>query len=1346
MVQRLIGWAVANPLVVVILVIALASAGGYAFAHVNIEAYPDPAPAIIEVVAQYPGASAEEVERQVTIPIEVALAGMPELETTRSKSLFGLSHLRNQFSYSRDYDQAKQDVINRLATVNLPPGVNPQISPASPIGEILRYTIYNPRDAYGRPIYTLNDLKAIQDYVIQRELLRVPRIAGVTGFGGTVKRYEVQPDPERLRYYGIALAQLQTALGNANVNGSGDNLVQGAQRNVVVRSLGLVGQGQDPYLPTLACRDPAKAAAHLRVEEARRCREIRQVVVMSTNNVPVRVDNLVDGGPVLNPDGSVNLRRLFTKPDGSSEWDATERWVDEPVLNADGTPRDTDAMTASQLAWSKALVSRGVVVSNQTRQGRVGLARPLRARPWSQLGDQEKRDAREQNGLPAPAELDFWDEVCTAFAGRPPEEGAPEKSVWWRDERQVWQSRPADARGWDALSADEKKVARADLSGQLPDEPSAWRFYRTTAGKWDGWDDGRWIDDDDVVQGVVLLRKGQESLPALKDVTAKIDELNRPGKLPVGMKIVPYYNRTDLINRTTETVNENLLVGMALVTAILLMFLGNVRAAVIVAINIPLALLFAFGVLYARGKSANLLSIGAVDFGIIVDSSVIIVESIYRHLNSGDYPEKSLKDRISAACGAVTKSLFFATLVMVCALLPLFTMKGPEGQIFGPMADTYAFALAGALFLAMTVSPVLCLLLLRNLGKPPSDGPVARFFRAASWYLLIPVLLAPLRFLFVPRAGEQENRIVRALNWFFLFQLTCALRLRWAVLALFAAGVCFTGVTAANMGREFMPELEEGTLLIRGTFPVNVSLDEVAERSRRFREVLSAFPELVIVVPAIGRPDDGTDPTGYYNMESNIPLRQASQWPEIPEYGRPRTKPELVRDLNRALARNFPGVDWDISQIIRDNVMEALSGVKGENSIKVFGPELDTLEKSAGQIKDQLGNVRGVENPGVFRIQGQSNLEFPIDRRKCSYWNVSAADVQAVIGAAVGGKAATQVQEGEKQADLTVRFPLKLRADEAAIRAIPVPVSNTVTAGGPPTTSGSLFGAPGTGTATNGSTISPPSSTGNPFNPAFVSTNAPMRRLDDLVTPLGATGRPDPSGSFLRPGASTIYREQGQRLIALKFEVRDRDLAGTVGDARAVVDPMLKPPYRAEWSGEFKQMEEAEKRMARMFAVSMAVIVLCIYLAFRNWLDTFVVLANVLGVGIGGVWALKIAGLNFNISAAVGFISILGVAVMNGLILVSSFNSFRRRMPLEDALRAGVANRVRPLIMTLLTAILGLLPAALSTGIGSQSQRPLAVVVVGGMLATIVLFNFVPILYSFYGDRTPPDDAGDLAH
>jgi cobalt-zinc-cadmium resistance protein CzcA len=1210
MVRKLIDWAVANPLIVLLLTAALVIGGGYAFANVNIEAYPDPAPAIIEVVAQYPGASAEEVERQVTIPLEVALAGMPGLETTRSKSLFGLAHVRNQFTYDRDYNQAKQDVLNRLANVTLPDGVVPTISPASPIGEILRFTLVNPTDpATGKPVYTLNDLKALQDYVVQRELLRVPRVAGVSAYGGTVRRYEVEPDPAELARYRVTLAQLRAALGNANRNGSGDNLTKGSQQNVVVRTLGLIGRGQDPQQLVLGMTDPVEAAKVLRAEEAKRLREIRQVVIASVNNVPVRVDQVVDGGP---------------------------------MLNADGTARVDD----------RTLVRRGVVVTYQTRQGRVGISRP-----------EEDAD------------------------GRP--------------------------------------VSNPD-------------------GTFRGWD-----DEDDVVQGLVLLRKGQESIPALKDTLARIEELNRPGHLLPGVKIVPFYNRTTLIDRTTDTVQENLLVGMGLVTAILLMFLGNVRAAVIVAINIPLALLFAFGVLYARGRSANLLSIGAVDFGIIVDSSVIIVESIYRHLTTvaaDDEPSPSaptdpdvtaepgdlsrlsegagvpsirrsdlhpptLAQRIAAAAGEVQRSLFFATIIMVCALLPLFTMKGPEGQIFGPMADTYAFALGGALLLAMTVSPVLCLLLFKRLGS------------------------------------KRDNLLVRVLNWLFVAQLNVLLRFRWVALAGFLAAVGYTGWVAADMGREFMPELEEGGMLVRGTFPVNVSLDEVAGRARQMRAVLRQFPEIAAAVSAIGRPDDGTDPTGYYNCETLVPLRQAEEWPAVERYGRPRRKAELVKDMNEALEHNLPGVDWDISQIIRDNVLEALSGVKGENSIKLFGPDLGTLEDTAARVKETLTGVPGVQNAGVFRVQGQSNLEFPVDRQKCASWGVSAADIQGLVEAAVGGKPVTQVQEGEKLFPLVVRLPLRFRSDEAAILSIPVPVNNVTTPGGPVALGPTASTGGAVGLSPTGTYLPPISATGSVLSAPAISTSTPTRRLADLVTPVNAAGQPDERGSFLRPGASTIYREQGQRFIAVKFEVRGRDLASTVAEAKSKVEPLIKMPYRAEWSGEFKQMEAAEARMAKMFALSLVLIALLLYFAFRSVLDAVVVFANVLAMGVGGVWALKLVGLNFNISAAVGFISVLGVAVMNGLLFVSAFNGMRARgVELGEALVRGTARLVRPVVMTALAAILGLLPAALSTRMGSESQRPLAVVVVGGMLFTIACLNLVPVLYSFYGARTPPEGADDLAH
>jgi len=1173
MIRKLLDWAVANPLIVLILTVGLAVVGGYAFVTVNIEAYPDPTPAIIDVVAQWPGASAEQVERQVTIPLEVALAGMPGLETTRTQSVFGLASLRNQFQFGRDYRQSRQEVLNRLANVELPQGVEAVISPASVIGEVLRYTLQNPIDpATGDPVYSLNDLQALQDFVIERELRRVPGVAGVSGVGGIVKRYEVQPDPERLRRYGITLEQLEGALSDANSNGSGDNLALGEQIGVV-RSLGLIGQGQDPHQLVLDVKHPVEAARILRAEEARRCLELRQVVVATVNNVPVRVDQLVEGGPKLNADGSSS--------------------VDDRALSSDG-----------------------VVVGHQTRKGLAAISRRKTGPGGEEL--------RNPGGTPA------------------------------------------------------------------------------------------WEDQEDVVQAVCLLYKGEASLPALKKLLSKIEELHESGKLLPGVKIVPYYDRSGLIERTTETVHENLLVGMVLVTAILLMFLGDVRAALIAAINIPLALLFAFLVLLVRGKSANLLSIGAVDFGIIVDSTVIVVESIYRQLSHGEHADLPLVQRVVRAAAGVQRSLTFATIVMVCALFPLFAMTGPEGQIFGPMADTYAFALGGALALAVTVSPVLCFLLLGDVRRKP------------------------------------DNWLARGLQWCYLHQLHWALSIRWLVLAMFLAAAGYTAAEAARMGREFMPELEEGTILVRGTFPVSISFDEVVRRVRQVREILTAFPEVRVIPTVIGRPNDALDPEGYYVLQANLPLLSPHDWPIDPSRGRPRTKKELIADISRVLDGHFPGVGWDYSQIIRDNVLEALSGVKADNSIKVRGPDLKTLEALAMQVRDKLAKVPGVMNPSVYRTLGQSNLEFPVDRQKCARWNVSAADVQAVIQSAVGGKRVTDMIQGEKSFDVTIRWPARLRSDEQAILNIPVPVGRNTITGSHYELSETPFSGKGVGLSPAGTAVEPPTSTGSSVNAAPVSIGAPTRRLGDLVTPLNEKGQLDPNGSFVQPGASTIYRENGERLIAVRFQVRGRDLAGAVAAARAEVEPLIHKPYRADWSGEFEQMEAAERRMAVAFSGSMILICLILYLAFRSFLDAAVVLSNVVAMAIGGVWALKLAGLYFNISAAVGFISILGVAVMDGLIQVSSFNELRSRgIPLRTALAEGGAKRIRPLMMTALVAALGLLPAALSTEIGSDSQRPLAIVVVGGMIMTMFLMNMMPVmpvLYSFYGHRTPPAGGGDFAH
>ncbi len=1143
MLNSLVAWSVSNRLVVMLLALALTGVGGYAFTHINVEAYPDPAPAIIEVVAQYPGASAEEVERQITIPLEVALAGMPGLDTTRSKSLFGLSHLRNQFEYGVPYKDARIEVLNRLALATLPAGVIPTISPTSPIGEIYRYTLSNPLDAAGRPVYPLRELKGLQDWTLEREFRRLPRIADVISFGGEVKRYEIHPDPDRLRRYDIRLDQLEAAIADSNLNAGGDYLLQ-PQSVQVVRGLGLLGDGVDPVVRAVTDATPEAARDRLRAEAARRLHEIRQIVLAATNNVPIRIGDVVDGGKL-------------------------------------------DANEPSE---------RGVVVGHETRLGRISVSRVVPG-------------------------------------GNPAEGAAGER---------------------------------------------------------------RWEHDPDAVQGVVLLRKGEQSLPALTAVEAKVEELNSTGKLLPGVRIQVFDDRRNLINRTTETVHENLLVGMVLVSVVLLVFLNHLRSALIVAVNIPLALLFAFAMLYLRGKSANLLSLGAVDFGIIVDSSVIMVECIFRRLGTAATDALPLERRIVAAAAEVQRPLLYSTMIMVCALLPLFLMAGPEGQIFGPMADAYAFALAGALLLALTLSPTLCRIFLANVRE------------------------------------TRDNLLVRGLKRLVLRQLDLALRYRRVVVGGFLLVLVGTVASLSRLGREFMPTLEEGNIYIRGTFPAGVSLDEVARKSELAKARLQTYPEIRGTLAQMGRPDDGTDPTGFYNSEIFVPLLPEEQWPKLmPQAGpwgwfrprRHRTKEELVASMQADLDAAIVGVDWNFSQSIRDNVMETLSGVKGENSVKIFGPDLQELERLAHQTAAQLREVRGIESVGVFSILGQTNLEFSIDREKCAKWNVSIADVQDALATAVGGKVLTQMVEGERTYDITLRWPPQLRADQEQILNIPVDVlKNRVVP--------SNLADPGTSTAQ-------PAVTGS--QDTALPTQVPRRRLRDLVTPRNANGERDPTAPFTRPGASTIAREQSQRLIAVKFSVRGRDLAGAVAEGQQATQPLIHAPYRLEWSGEFEEMQSAVQRLSVVVSLAMVLIMILLYLALRSLRDVAVVLTNVLVICLGGVWALFLTGMNFNISAGVGFISILGVGMMNGLILVSGFNARRLHdVPLLDAIRQGVEQRVRPLTMTVLTAILGMLPAALATKIGSQTQKPLAVVVVGGMTVTLLFLNLIPVLYSFYGQRMPP--------
>jgi cobalt-zinc-cadmium resistance protein CzcA len=1189
LVRKLIEWAVNNPLIVLLVALALLVFGGFCFLFgVNVEAYPDPAPAIVEIVAQYPGASAEEVERQVTTPLEVTLAGMPGLKVTRTKSLFGLSHLRNQFHYGVDFKDARQEVINRLQFVsNLPAGVSPQISPQSPTGEIYRYTLSSPRNALGQDIYTLSDLKALEDWLLQRELKRVERILDVSGVGGTTKRYEVHPDPFLMRSHGITLSQLQSAISNSNANVGGDYLRQGSIAQVV-RSRGILGGGNDPMDKAFAMKSPEKAAAYLRAEEKRRIREIRKVVITTIGNHPIRVDDVVDGGPILENLGP----RPGLKGAGRAE----------PAVGKE------DHGLWSKMELEALLGQQGVVVGYQTRLGQVSLSRPL-----------------------------------------------------------------------------------------------------NKEGK-------RWLYEPEKVEGIVLEHRNKESLPAIRDVKAKVAELNQPGRLLPGVQIESFYDRADLVNVTTETVRHNLILGMVLVVVILLLFLSNVRSAVIVAINIPLALLFAFSMLFLRGKSANLLSIGAVDFGIIVDSSVIMVENIYRHLSSGEYADMPLKERIVRASHEVERSLFFSTAIMVCAFIPLFTMSGPEGQIFGPMADTYAFALGGALLLALTVAPVLCLLFFRNL-RPSRDNFFVRFLKRS-----------------------------------YLRQLERCLSFRWATLAVFAAIFVATAVFALpHLGREFMPTLEEGNLWVRANLPTNVSLETASRKAEQIQAIMRKYPEVNTIVTTVGRPDDGTDPTGFNVIQLFVPLKREHAWPVADKYGRRRTKEELEDDMNAELRETFIGVDFTFSQYIRDNVMEALSGVQGDNSVKIIGPDLAELERLAGKVKERMESVRGIgRNVGIYRIMGQSNVEFRVDPDKCARWGVSAADVNNVIDSALRGHAFTQMIEGEKTYDISLRWPQRLRQDLTSILEIPVDVSNNQVPSAVVASSAQtpLTGS-GTAPATPGISQAMPAAGGSQLNASFLPT-LPRVPLKELVAPVDDEGMPDADGHFVRPGVSVIYREQGNRMIAVKFAVRGRDLAGAVGEAQAKIADLFPAgsPYRTEWGGEFEEMEVAEGRLMWIIPLSLAMIFILLYLAFRSFLDAVVVLSNVLALSLGGVWALLLTGTNFSISAAVGFISIFGVAIMDGLLAVSYFNQLRLEgRPLRQAIMEGAEKRVRPIMMTALTAIFGLLPAALSTDIGSQTQRPLAIVVVGGMISTLFLTRYLmPVLYSFYGQREPHTGAAAMAH
>jgi heavy metal efflux system protein len=1039
MIERLVSAAVRAPFLVLMAALALVGVGIHSYLRLDIEAYPNPVAPMIEVIAQPQGWSAEEVERYVTLPLETGLVGMPGLEHVRSQSLFGLADVKFYFGWDTNYATAQQRVLNQLNFVTLPTGVQPQLSPWSAIGELYRYKVVG-KD------YTSTDLKTAEDWILEKQFRQVPGVIDVVGFGGLTKQYHVDVDPYRLRAFNVSLAQLQSAIANANQNVGGQRLTLGEQ-SFDVRGIGLI----------------------------RSVHDIEQITIAAQKGVPFRV-------------------------------------------------RDVAAVHAA---------------------------------------------------------------------------AAPRLGIVGRD------------------------------------------------------------GEPDIVEGIVLMRYGGDSPSTVKGIHDRVDYIRQNRILPPGMDIETLYDRADLVKLTTHTVMENLITGMVLVSLVLWLFLGNLRAALLVALNLPLALLFAFFGMVWTGTAANLISLGAVDFGIVVDSSVIMMESIFRNFARRG---GSAFERIASAAREVGPPVFSSTLIIAVAFVPLFTLTGVAGVIMAPMAHTYAFAIGGAIVLALTLTPALSSRLLPMAAAEVEEEKDSRFMRAAH--------------------------AVYARLFSFALQ-----RPRLAIL-LGVAPVVLALAAAALLGREFMPKLEEGNFWIRATLPTSISLEKSARYVGHIRAIVlgcpgedagdcpfekRSRPEIESVISQLGRPDDGTDVSGFHNIELLAPLRPSSQWrPGV-------TKASLTDDMQRDLARAFPGVVFNFSQVISDNVEEAMSGVKGENTVKVVGPDLRLDETKAGEIVAAMKGVRGVEDLGIFRSLGQPAIRITPSRAVAGRYGLNTGDVAAVIQAAIGGLAITQVYEGEKHFDLTVRWAEPYRRDLRAIRAI-------------------LVAAPD-------------------------GAQVPLGQLADVVE---------------ENSPSVIFREDLRRYVPVKFSVRGRDLASTIAEAQAKIAAHVRLPYdtHLEWGGEINQLRETTARLLIIIPVTLLMITFLVYGSVKNSRDTLIVLLGAPVAASGGVVALFLTGTDFSTSAAVGFISILGISIQDGLLVVTYARQLRAQgESAASAARQAAQRRLRPVLMSTWVAMLGLLPAAVSRGIGSETQKPLAIVVIGGALALVVLPRLLqPALLSLaFRKRLQPD-------
>src|SRR5215475_4213714 len=1041
MLRNLIAFCLSRRPLVLISFAAFLGLGYAAFTALNIEAYPDPAPPIIEIIAQNPGQSPEEMERYVTIPIEIAIASTPGLKYLRSNTVYALSFIRLQFEYGRDYHFVRQQTINRLKDAVLPPNVQPVISPAGSISEIFRYPLKGP------PEIDVMQLKTLQDWVVERRLRIVPGVADVLVLGGKTKEFQAEIDLNRMIAHGLTLPQIITAISAGNSNVGGRTISLGEQ-SVTVRAIGVVGTLQD----------------------------IANIVLTQQGCVPVLLSDVAK-------------------------------------VQVGFTPR-------------------------------LGIA------------------------------------------------------------------------------------SRDDVT--------------------------------DIVTGIVLMQKFERTSEMVARVRAAIDRLNRDGSLPLGVKIEPFYDRGDLVAITVNTVLHNMAFGIALIFLIQWVFLGNLRCALIVSATIPVALFLAVIITVLRGESANLLSVGAIDLGIIVDATVIMVENIFRHL-AHDHPAETaipaekLDDklrRILAAAVEVDKPIFFSVVITIAAFLPLFTMQGVEGQIFGPMSRTYAYALLGAVIATFTVTPVMASLLLPD------------------------------------RVTEVETFLVRHIRSVYERVLVLAVRNARIAATIALAFLILCGGLGMRLGTEFLPKLEEGNLWIRALLPPTITLDAGRDTVNKIRAVIASYPPVRTVVSEQGRGEDATDPDGSFVAEFFVPLKPFEEWPAG------LTKPKLVRELATRLESEFIGIDFNFSQYIQDNIEEAVSGVKGENSVKIFGRDLGELERLSKAVKEELSRVPGVTDPGAFNLLGQPNLVIQVDRAKAARYGITVADMNTVVQAAIGGQEVTRIYEGEMNFALTVRLAPQYRDNVDAIRSVPVALPNS-----------------------------------------------------DPKSPTAYIALGDVAEVRLETGAAYIYRQNTERFVPIKYSVRGRDLGSTVAEAQARIakNVELKEGYRLEWSGEFGALVEAKKRLAVIVPLSLLLIMMLLYSLFNSIRDSLLALAGIPFAACGGILGLYVFGLNFSVSAAVGFISLFGVSAMDGILLVSYI---RRRLDegfgKDEAIIGAAQARMRQIFMTGLSACIGLVPAAISTGIGSQVQQPLACVIVGGMLLSpICSLLVIPTMARLFMPEVAATEAGE---